>query len=57
MEKDVSLRSFDLLNVDLASAEGCLMLQVISAFNEFERNRIRGRISEGLAKARTSGVA
>ncbi|CAA0095685.1 Serine recombinase PinR [Zhongshania aliphaticivorans] len=50
------MRSLDLPNVDLASAEGRLMFQAFSAFSEFERNRIRERTQEGLARAKTNGV-
>ncbi|WP_269617910.1 recombinase family protein [Zhongshania sp. BJYM1] len=56
LEKGVSLRSLDLPNLNLTSAEGKLMLQVFSAFSEFERNRIRERTQEGLERAKASGI-
>ncbi|RXJ71249.1 resolvase [Veronia nyctiphanis] len=55
MQKGIHLVSLDLPVQDLASAEGRLMLQMFSAFAEFERNRIRERTQEGLARARAEG--
>jgi DNA invertase Pin-like site-specific DNA recombinase len=40
----------------LASAEGKLMLQMFSAFAEFEKSRIVERTREGLARAKQQGV-
>jgi putative DNA-invertase from lambdoid prophage Rac len=45
----------DLPISDLNSSEGKLMLQMFSAFAEFERNRIRERTQEGLARAKKEG--
>ncbi|GAD78649.1 MULTISPECIES: recombinase family protein [Vibrio] len=45
----------DLPVADLSSSEGKLMLQMFSAFAEFERNRIRERTQEGLARAKAEG--
>ncbi len=42
----------DLPVADLSSAEGKLMLQMFSAFAEFERNRIRERTREGIERAK-----
>uniref|UniRef100_UPI0035613012 recombinase family protein n=1 Tax=Zhongshania sp. TaxID=1971902 RepID=UPI0035613012 len=56
LERGVSLRSLDLPNVNLTSAEGRLMLRVFSAFSEFERNRIRERTVEGLERAKAGGI-
>lgn len=56
LDRGVQLRSLDLPNVELTSAEGRLMLQVFSAFSEFERNRIRERTQEGLSRAKAKGV-
>lgn len=56
IDKGVHLRSLDLPSIDLTSAEGRLMLQVFSAFSEFERNRIRERTQEGLQRAKDKGV-
>jgi putative DNA-invertase from lambdoid prophage Rac len=40
---------------DLSSDEGKLMLQMFSAFAEFEKNRIRERTKEGLERAKAQG--
>lgn len=56
MAKSIKVISLDLPVSDLTSSEGKLILQLFSSFAEFERNRIRERTSEGLAKAKKSGV-
>ncbi|HGS5050841.1 TPA: recombinase family protein [Vibrio parahaemolyticus] len=40
---------------DMSSAEGRLMLQMFSAFAEFEKNRISERTKEALAKKKDNG--
>ena len=40
---------------NLTSAEGKLMLQMFSAFAEFEKSRIIERTREGLARAKKEG--
>lgn len=55
MGMGVRVVSLDLPVEDLASSEGRLMLQMFSAFAEFERNRIRERTAEGQARARKEG--
>lgn len=55
LEKGVTPISLDLPIQDLGSSEGRLMLQMFSAFAEFERNRIRERTMEGQARARAEG--
>ncbi|SON49022.1 recombinase family protein [Vibrio tapetis] len=55
IEKGVTPISLDLPIQDLGSSEGRLMLQMFSAFAEFERNRIRERTIEGQARARAEG--
>jgi DNA invertase Pin-like site-specific DNA recombinase len=42
-------------NIDTQSATGRLLLHVMGAFAEFERERIRERIHAGLARARREG--
>lgn len=42
-------------NLDFTSAAGKLQFQILSAFAEFERELIRERTIEGLARARTQG--
>mgnify|MGYP001048195404 CR=1 FL=1 len=54
-EKGIKVVCLDLPVADLSSAEGKLMLQMFSAFAEFERNRIRERTKEGLERAKSEG--
>lgn len=54
-DKGIKVVCLDLPVADLSSAEGKLMLQMFSAFAEFERNRIRERTKEGLERAKTQG--
>lgn len=53
--KGVRVVCLDLPVADLSSSEGRLMLQMFSAFAEFERNRIRERTQEGLVRAKAEG--
>ncbi|OZB93905.1 resolvase [Alteromonas macleodii] len=53
--KGIKVVCLDLPVADLSSAEGKLMLQMFSAFAEFERNRIRERTREGLERAKAHG--
>ncbi len=53
--RGVKVVCLDLPVVNLSSAEGKLMLQMFSAFAEFERNRIRERTKEGLERAKAEG--
>jgi len=55
IERGIKPISLDLPIKDLGSAEGRLMLQMFSAFAEFERNRIRERSMEGQTRARAEG--
>ncbi|MGX5088060.1 recombinase family protein [Enterobacter sp. UPMP2052] len=55
VDKGIDIVSLDLPVRDLASAEGKLMLQMFSAFAEFEKSRIIERTKEGLARAKTEG--
>ena len=55
MQRGIKVTCLDLPSNDLASAEGQLILQMFSAFAEFERNRIRERTQEGLARAKQEG--
>ncbi|PSW37330.1 resolvase [Photobacterium phosphoreum] len=54
-EKGMKVVCLDLPVADLSSSEGKLMLQMFSAFAEFERNRIRERTKEGLERAKAQG--
>ncbi|MGX9519751.1 recombinase family protein [Vibrio mediterranei] len=53
--KGIRVVCLDLPVADLSSSEGRLMLQMFSAFAEFERNRIRERTQEGLVRAKAEG--
>lgn len=54
-KKSIKVVCLDLPVADLSCAEGKLMLQMFSAFAEFERNRIRERTKEGLERAKAEG--
>lgn len=56
IQKGIRVVSLDLPVPDLSSAEGKLMLQMFSAFAEFEKNRIVERTQEGLRRAKADGV-
>lgn len=53
--KGIKVVCLDLPIADLSTAEGKLMLQMFSAFAEFERNRIRERTKEGIERAKVQG--
>ncbi|HGI5215557.1 recombinase family protein [Providencia sp. PROV273] len=55
-DKGIKLICLDLPISDITSPEGRFMLQVFSAFAEFERGRIRERTREGLEKAKANGI-
>ncbi|PPE62233.1 DNA-invertase [Pectobacterium brasiliense] len=53
--RGVKVISLDLSTVDLTSAEGRLILSIMTAYAEFERNRIIERTMEGLRRAKAQG--
>ncbi|HAV8317585.1 MULTISPECIES: recombinase family protein [Enterobacteriaceae] len=55
VDKGIDVVSLDLPASNLASAEGKLMLQMFSAFAEFEKSRITERTKEGLERAKKEG--
>ncbi|KHN91968.1 resolvase [Pectobacterium actinidiae] len=55
VELGIDVVSLDLPVRNLASAEGKLMLQMFSAFAEFEKSRIVERTKEGLERAKKEG--
>ncbi|PKH05499.1 recombinase family protein [Moritella sp. Urea-trap-13] len=55
-KRGIKVISLDLPIKDLSSSEGKLMLQMFSAFAEFERNRIRERTKDGLERAKSEGT-
>lgn len=54
-EAGVRLVSLDLGNQDLTSGAGKLLMQMLAAFAEMERDRIRERTREGLERAKAQG--
>ncbi|HCL5276686.1 TPA: recombinase family protein [Salmonella enterica] len=52
----IEVHCLDLPVANLSSAEGRLMLQMFTAFAEFERNRIRERTTEALSRLKAEGV-
>jgi len=56
MKYGIKVISLDLPVKDLTSAEGKLMLQMFSAFAEFEKTRIVERTREGLKRAKQQGI-
>lgn len=54
-DKGIKVVCLDLPVANLSSVEGKLMLQMFSAFAEFERNRIRERTKEGINRAKAQG--
>lgn len=44
-------------NIDLGSPGGRLLVHILGAFGEFERNIIRERVKAGLANAKRKGVS
>lgn len=54
-QKGIHVRCLDIPVDDLSSPNGKLMLQLMAAFAEFERGRIRERTVEGQARARAEG--
>lgn len=55
VELNIEVVSLDLPVSNLSSAEGKLMLQMFSAFAEFEKSRIIERTKEGLERAKREG--
>ena len=55
MDEGIDVVSLHLPTHNLASAEGKLMLQMFSAFAEFEKSRIVERTKEGLERAKKEG--
>lgn len=55
VEHGIDVVSLDLPVRNLASSEGKLMLQMFSAFAEFEKSRIVERTKEGLERAKKEG--
>ena len=56
MKRGVIVHCLDLPVPDLSSSQGKLMLQMFAAFAEFERNKIKERTVETLARKKAEGV-
>jgi hypothetical protein len=54
--KGVGLRALNGPELDITSAQGKLMLNVLSAISEFERDLLGERIKSGVAHARCKGT-
>ncbi|MGY3901988.1 recombinase family protein [Aeromonas lusitana] len=55
MAQGIKVVSLDLPSNDLSSAEGQLVLQMFTAFAEFEKSRIAERTQAGLERAKAEG--
>ncbi|HBW1478272.1 TPA: recombinase family protein [Klebsiella pneumoniae] len=53
--KGIMVKSLDLDGVDLTSSAGRFQMSVLAAVANFEKDRIRERTQEGLAKAKAQG--
>ena len=53
--KGIIVKSLDLDGVDLTSSAGRFQMSVLAAVANFEKDRIRERTQEGLAKAKADG--
>ncbi len=54
--KGVALRALNGPDLDISSAQGKLMLNLLAAISEFERDLLRERIKSGIAHARSKGT-
>lgn len=53
--KGITVKTLDLDGVDLTSSAGRFQMSVLAAVANFEKDRIRERTQEGLAKAKANG--
>lgn len=56
MKKGIEVKSLDLPDRDLASSDGQLVLQMFTAFAEFEKAKIAERTKAGLNRCKANGV-
>lgn len=56
IKRGIEVHCLDLPVPDLSSSQGKLMLQMFAAFAEFERNKIKERTIETLARKKAEGV-
>ncbi len=55
-DRGVGLRTLNGPDLDISTAQGELMLGVLSVISQFERSLLRERISSGIAHARSGGT-
>jgi putative DNA-invertase from lambdoid prophage Rac len=55
-EYNVALRALNGPELDISTAQGKLMLNLLSSISEFERDLLRERIKSGVAHARSKGT-
>lgn len=55
-KKGVALRALNGPDFDISTAQGKLMLNLLAAISEFERDLLRERIKSGIAHARSKGT-
>ncbi len=55
-ECNVALRALNGPDLDISTAQGKLMLNLLSSISEFERDLLRERIKSGIAHARSKGT-
>jgi putative DNA-invertase from lambdoid prophage Rac len=55
-ECDVALRALNGPDLDISTAQGKLMLNLLASISEFERDLLRERIKSGVAHARSKGT-
>ncbi len=55
-DRQVAIRAVNRPDIDISTAQGKLMLNVLAAISEFERDLLRERIKSGMAHARSKGT-
>lgn len=55
-ECNVALRALNGPELDISTAQGKLMLNLLASISEFERDLLRERIKSGVAHARSKGT-
>jgi putative DNA-invertase from lambdoid prophage Rac len=55
-DRQVTIRALNGADIDISTAQGKLMLNMLAAISEFEADLLRERIKSGIAHARSSGT-
>lgn len=55
-DRQVAIRALNGPDIDISTAQGKLMLNMLAAFSEFERDLLQERIKSGIAHARSKGT-